>query len=108
MDVIELPADEKTPDCLLVDDTAVVINGMALICSPPTLKGRPSRQGEVGGLEGEGVVCDGLVGGDGGIGGDGVVDRNGVVGRDGVDGGVSDESRNGEVGGNGGWRVLVV
>ena len=47
LDVIELPADEKNPDCLFVDDIAVVINGTALICNPPTLKGKPSRQGEV-------------------------------------------------------------
>ena len=47
VDVIELPCDEKHPDGLFVDDIAVVINGTALICNPPTIKDRPSRQGEV-------------------------------------------------------------
>lgn len=48
VDVIELPCDEKHPDGLFVDDIAVVINGTALICNPPSLKDKPSRQGEVG------------------------------------------------------------
>ena len=47
VDVIELPCDEKHPDGLFVDDIAVVINGTALICNPPTRPDRPSRQGEV-------------------------------------------------------------
>lgn len=47
VDVIELPCDEKHPDGLFVDDIAVVINGTALICNPPTLKDKPSRQGEL-------------------------------------------------------------
>jgi len=47
LDVIELPCDEKHPDGLFVDDIAVVINGTALICNPPTLPGKPSRQGEL-------------------------------------------------------------
>jgi dimethylargininase len=47
VDVIELPCDEKQPDGLFVDDIAVVINGTALICNPPTLKDKPSRQGEL-------------------------------------------------------------
>ena len=47
VDVIELPCDEKHPDGLFVDDIAVVINGTALVCNPPTIKDRPSRQGEV-------------------------------------------------------------
>ena len=47
VDVIELPCDEKHPDGLFVDDIAVVINNTALICNPPTIKDRPSRQGEV-------------------------------------------------------------
>ena len=47
VDVIELPCDEKHPDGLFVDDIAVVINGTALICNPPEIDGRPSRQGEV-------------------------------------------------------------
>jgi len=47
LDVVELPCDETHPDGLFVDDVAVVINGTALICNPPSLPGRPSRQGEV-------------------------------------------------------------
>jgi len=47
VDVVELPCDEKHPDGLFVDDVAVVINGTALICNPPSIEGRPSRQGEV-------------------------------------------------------------
>ena len=47
LDVIELPCDEKHPDGLFVDDIAVVINGTALICNPPSFKDKPSRQGEV-------------------------------------------------------------
>ncbi len=47
LDVIELPCDEKHPDGLFVDDIAVCINGTALICNPPSIKDRPSRQGEV-------------------------------------------------------------
>ena len=47
LDVVELPCDEKHPDGLFVDDVAVVINGTALICNPPSIEGRPSRQGEV-------------------------------------------------------------
>jgi len=47
VDVVELPCDEKHPDALFVDDVAVVINGTALICNPPSIDGRPSRQGEV-------------------------------------------------------------
>jgi len=47
LDVIELPCDEKHPDGLFVDDIAVVINGTALICNPPSFKDKPSRQGEL-------------------------------------------------------------
>ena len=47
LDVIELPCDEMHPDGLFVDDIAVVINGTALVCNPPSIKDRPSRQGEV-------------------------------------------------------------
>ena len=50
VDVIELPCDEKHPDGLFVDDIAVVINGTALICNPPSIDGKPSRQGEVSDL----------------------------------------------------------
>ena len=34
LDVIELPADEKQPDCAFVEDTAIVCNGTALLCRP--------------------------------------------------------------------------
>lgn len=44
LDVIELPADEKQPDCVFVEDTAVVCNGAALLCRP----GVQSRRDEVG------------------------------------------------------------
>ncbi len=42
-EVTELPADERFPDCVFVEDTAVVVAGeLALITRP----GAPSRQGE--------------------------------------------------------------
>ena len=47
IDVIELPREERHPDSLFVDDIAVVINGTALMCKPPTLDDKPSRLGEV-------------------------------------------------------------
>ena len=47
VDVVELPCDERQPDGLFVDDVAVVINGTALICSPPSIPNRPSRESEV-------------------------------------------------------------
>lgn len=47
VDVVELPCDERHPDGLFVDDIAVVVNGTALICNPPSIKDRPSRQGEL-------------------------------------------------------------
>lgn len=34
LDVIELPPDEALPDCVFVEDTAVVCNGTALIARP--------------------------------------------------------------------------
>ena len=43
LDVIELPPDELLPDCVFVEDTAVVVNGQALITRP----GHPNRQKEV-------------------------------------------------------------
>lgn len=43
LDVIELPPDENFPDCPFVEDTAIVCNGIALICRP----GHPSRVREV-------------------------------------------------------------
>ncbi|XP_075228896.1 N(G),N(G)-dimethylarginine dimethylaminohydrolase 1 isoform X2 [Lycorma delicatula] len=43
LDVIELPPDETLPECIYVEDTAVVCNGIALITRP----GNPSRLKEV-------------------------------------------------------------
>ena len=43
LDVIELPPDEQYPLCPLVEDCAVVCNGIALLCRP----GSSSRGGEV-------------------------------------------------------------
>ncbi|KAG5886562.1 hypothetical protein JTB14_011274 [Gonioctena quinquepunctata] len=34
LDVIELPPDEALPECVFVEDTAVVCNGTALITRP--------------------------------------------------------------------------
>lgn len=34
LDVIELPPDESLPECVFVEDTAVVCNGTALITRP--------------------------------------------------------------------------
>lgn len=41
--VIMLPPDDRYPDCPFVEDTAVVLDGRALIARP----GAPSRRGEV-------------------------------------------------------------
>ena len=43
LDVLELPSDDRHPDGLFVDDTAVVINGIALVCSLH----KAERKGEV-------------------------------------------------------------
>ncbi|PSN30654.1 hypothetical protein C0J52_22249 [Blattella germanica] len=43
LDVIELPPDESLPECVFVEDTAVVCNGIALITRP----GAPTRIKEV-------------------------------------------------------------
>ena len=43
LDVIELPADESLPEGVFVEDTAVVCDGIALICRP----GLPGRLKEV-------------------------------------------------------------
>ena len=43
LDVIELPADESLPESVFVEDTAVVCDGIALICRP----GLPGRLKEV-------------------------------------------------------------
>nr|XP_039273228.1 N(G),N(G)-dimethylarginine dimethylaminohydrolase 1-like [Styela clava] len=40
--VVELPADEELPDCVFVEDVAVVIGNKALVTTP----GHKSRQGE--------------------------------------------------------------
>lgn len=42
-EVVTLPADEEHPDCVFVEDTAVVAGEVAIITRP----GAPSRQGEV-------------------------------------------------------------
>ena len=47
VDVIELPCDELHPDGVFINDVAVVLNGTALICNPPSIENRPSREGEV-------------------------------------------------------------
>lgn len=43
LDVVELPADESFPDCVFVEDAAVVCGDTALITRP----GAESRRGEV-------------------------------------------------------------
>lgn len=42
VELLELPADEAHPDCCFVEDTAVLVDGAALITHP----GAPSRRGE--------------------------------------------------------------
>ena len=37
-----IPAEEKHPDCVFVEDPAIVVGGHALLCQP----GSPSRKGE--------------------------------------------------------------
>ena len=43
VDVLELEPEERHPECVKVDDTAVILNGTALMCSPYGAH----RQGEV-------------------------------------------------------------
>ena len=43
MDVIELPPDESHPDCVFVEDTAIICNGAALLTKPF----HPNRRSEV-------------------------------------------------------------
>lgn len=43
VDILELNAEERYPECVKVDDTAVIINGTALMCQPHGAH----RQGEV-------------------------------------------------------------
>lgn len=52
LDVIELPADENHPDCVFVEDVAVVCNGIALLTRP----GHPARKNEVC-VEGFCLLC---------------------------------------------------
>lgn len=40
--VVEVPADERLPDCVFVEDTVVAVGRDAVVCRP----GAPSRQGE--------------------------------------------------------------
>jgi len=42
LEVVELPADPAHPDCCFVEDTAVVLDDVALV----TMPGAPSRRGE--------------------------------------------------------------
>jgi len=44
LDVLRLPADPAQPDCCFVEDTAVVLDEVAVLAHP----GAPSRRGEVG------------------------------------------------------------
>lgn len=46
LQVLELPADESLPDCVFVEDAAVVCEETALLTRP----GAPSRRKEVGGV----------------------------------------------------------
>ena len=43
LDVIELPPDESHPDCVFVEDTAIICNGAALLTKPF----HPTRRSEV-------------------------------------------------------------
>ncbi|HUL79914.1 MAG TPA: arginine deiminase-related protein [Vicinamibacteria bacterium] len=47
LEVVELPADPALPDCCFVEDTAVVLDEVALLAMP----GAPSRRGEVAAVE---------------------------------------------------------
>jgi dimethylargininase len=47
LDVVELPADPAFPDCCFVEDTAVVLDELALLTRP----GAVSRRGEVAAIE---------------------------------------------------------
>lgn len=47
--VIELPADDSHPDCVFVEDTAVVLPHVAILCRP----GAESRRGELPPIEAE-------------------------------------------------------
>lgn len=45
--VLRLPADERFPDCCFVEDTAVVLDQVAVV----TMPGAPSRRGEIAAVE---------------------------------------------------------
>ncbi|GAA53250.1 dimethylargininase [Clonorchis sinensis] len=47
IDILELKAEERHPECVKVDDTAVIINGTALMCNPHG----SHRQGEEVGVK---------------------------------------------------------
>ena len=49
LQVVRLPADESHPDCCFVEDTAVVLDEVAII----TTLGSPSRRGETPAIEAE-------------------------------------------------------
>lgn len=49
LDVVRLPADEAHPDCCFVEDTAVVLDEVAIVTS----LGAPSRRGETSAVEAE-------------------------------------------------------
>jgi dimethylargininase len=49
LEVIRLPADEAQPDCCFVEDTAVVVDEVAIV----TTLGAPSRRGETPAIEHE-------------------------------------------------------
>ena len=61
LDVIELPPDEALPECVFVEDTAVVCNGTALITRPGAAhRAKEVRAASVAGdrpLIGAGVIC---------------------------------------------------
>eukprot|EP00871_Galdieria_phlegrea_P002837 jgi/Galph1/3554/GphlegSOOS_G2221.1 len=45
--VVEIPAEDQFPDCVFIEDTVVVIGGVAILTNP----GHISRRGEVFGVE---------------------------------------------------------
>jgi len=46
LEVITLSVNSHLPDCAFVEDAALVLDEIAIICSP----GTPARQGEIGGI----------------------------------------------------------
>lgn len=53
LEVVELPADESLPDCVFVEDVAVVCGDTALVTRP----GAESRRREVRGVGWEVAAC---------------------------------------------------